>query len=215
MYRKVLEELDRDGVEYVHSQQLADARRRHAGPAAPRPGQLRHLRQHRPRLQRLPDEPHDQPHPRHQRDPDRRAVRRRRPGPRAALLPRASRSAASTSPWPSTSTATRSGRVFAGRRCYHVDELEDGAARVRRPHGGAGVHAPEGLQTLVDRVVRGRRARRSSTSCPSASTVAGRLLRARRSTSRPSSRCSRSSATQRGRRAGRTRRESAPEGMTA
>ena len=33
------------------------------------------------------------------------------------------------------------GRVFAGRRCYHVDQLERGAARVRRQHGDPRVPA--------------------------------------------------------------------------
>ena len=43
------------------------------------------------------------------------------------------------------------GRVFAGRRCYHVDRLEE-VAREFDVHMAILASRPEGLQTLVDRV---------------------------------------------------------------
>ena len=158
VYRKVLEELDRDGVENIHSHAARRAGRRHAGPAPPRPRQLRHLRQHLPRLQRVPDEPHHQPHPRHRRDPvaspsSASATWAARSSPTGA-----SRSAASTSPWRSTSTARRSAASSpAGaattsttwRRCCASSTSAWPILASR----------PEGLQALVDRVVRRRRAR--------------------------------------------------------
>jgi redox-sensing transcriptional repressor len=43
------------------------------------------------------------------------------------------------------------GRVFAGRRCYHVDHLED-VLREHDVHMVVLATRPEGLQTLVDRL---------------------------------------------------------------
>ena len=148
------------------------AGRRHAGPAAPRPRELRHLRQHLPRLQRLPDEPHHQPHPRHRRDPD------------ASPCSASATWAARSSP-----TAGFEERGFHIAVAFDVDSEKvgprvrrpallprrppgDGAARVRRPHGDPRVPARGAAGAG-----RPRRAApactRSSTSCPSASSVPG------------------------------------------
>ncbi len=59
------------------------------------------------------------------------------------------------------------GRVFAGRRCYHVDRLET-VAREFDVNMAILASRPEGLQTLVDRVAPWG-CTPSSTSCPSAS----------------------------------------------
>jgi len=99
------------------------ARGRHAGAVAPRPFQLRQLRQHLARLQRLPDGSHHRPHHGHRRHPGRGAVRRRRPRPRPAVVPRFEERGfhiAATFDVDSEKV----GRVFAGRRCYGLDALE-------------------------------------------------------------------------------------------
>ena len=95
------------------------------------------------------------------------------------------------------------GRVFAGRRCYHVDHLET-VLREFDVRMAILASRPEGLQTLVDRVVRRRRPRRPQLRAQ-ARRASPAAASSRRPTSRPSSRCSRSWRAARPRRRHRRR----------
>jgi redox-sensing transcriptional repressor len=150
VYRKVLEELDRDGIEYLHSHELAEL-------AGVTPAQLRrdlasfgtfgnisrgyNVYQMSRTISRIlgTDES--------------RSVALFGVGDlgRALLSYRGFEERGFHIAVAFDVDAEKVGRVFAGRRCYHVDHLEE-VLREFDVHMAILASRPEGLQTLVDRV---------------------------------------------------------------
>ena len=189
VYRKVLEELDRDGIEYIHSHELAEL-------VGVTPAQLRrdlasfgtfgnisrgyNVYQMSRTISRIMGTDETQ------------AVALFGVGDlgRALLSYRGFEERGFHIAVAFDVDSEKVGRVFAGRRCYHVDHLET-VLREFDVHMAILASRPEGLQTLVDRVVRLRRPRGPQLR-PQARQRRRKGASSRRPTSRPSWRCSRS-----------------------
>ena len=150
VYRKVLEELDRDSVEYIHSQQLADM-------VGVTPAQLRrdlasfgsfgnisrgyNVYQMSRTISRIMGTDETQS----------LALFGVGDLGRALLSYRGFEERGFHIAVAFDVDAEKVGRVYAGRRCYHVDHLET-VLREFDVHMAVLVSRPEGLQTLVDRI---------------------------------------------------------------
>ena len=150
VYRKVLEELDREGAEYIHSQQLADM-------VGVTPAQLRrdlasfgsfgnisrgyNVYQMSRTISRIMGTDETQ------------SIALFGVGDlgRALLSYRGFEERGFHIAVAFDVDAEKVGRVYAGRRCYHVDHLET-VLREFEVHMAVLASRPEGLQTLVDRV---------------------------------------------------------------
>jgi redox-sensing transcriptional repressor len=150
VYRKVLEELDRDGTEYIHSHELA-------GLVGVTPAQLRrdlasfgtfgnisrgyNVYQMSRTISRILGTDASQ------------SVALFGVGDlgRALLSYRGFEERGFHIAVAFDADSEKVGRVFAGRRCYHVDHLEE-VLREFDVHMAILASRPEGLQTLVDRV---------------------------------------------------------------
>ena len=155
LYRKVLEDLHRNGVANVYSHQLAEMVHVESGTAEKGPRLLRLLRQHLQGISRIPDDPHHQPTLRDGHTPERRPDRRWETWGGRFCSTGGSRNAAFTSPWSSTSMPRRwAGSLRAGD-VYHIRELE-----TVLPDFGITMAilacGPQNLQNLVDRLGKGR-----------------------------------------------------------
>ena len=150
VYRKVLEELDRDSVEYIHSQQLADM-------VGVTPAQLRrdlasfgsfgnisrgyNVYQMSRTISRIMGTDETQ------------SIALFGVGDlgRALLSYRGFEERGFHIAVAFDVDAEKVGRVYAGRRCYHVDHLET-VLREFEVHMAVLASRPEGLQALVDRI---------------------------------------------------------------